>query len=165
MWSSRILRPFYGSIQFTFLVGTAVITGLGLPVYYAVSIAQSQLLFSLGVTTNNTSLVNLGSSISSHAALVFAIAVGIIIVGTLVALFGLRALSYFQRTAMVIFFAINAIFIGLLSSANTSTIPSLLNHAMTVGGSNTTYASVVQASQSSGLTGFSLKNTLLASIP
>jgi amino acid transporter len=165
VWSTRIIGPFYGSIQFTFLLGTAVIGGLGLPTYYAVNIALSELLFSLGATTNSSSLVNLGTSISQHSQLGFGIALVIIIIGTLVALFGLKAFSWFQRTAMIIFFAISAVFVALLVAVNPSTIPSLLNHAMNLAGSNTTYAGVVQQAQSSNLTSFNLKNTLLASIP
>lgn len=165
VWSSRIIGPFYGSIQFTFLIVTAVIGGLGLPTYYAVNIALSQLLFSLGVTTKNASLVNLGSSISTHTQLGFAIGLVIIIIGTLVALFGLRTFSWFQRSAMILFFAVSALFVGLLITANPSTIQSLFNNAMNLAGSSTTYSGVVQQAQSSGLTTFSLKNTLLASIP
>src|SRR5271154_3542750 len=64
VWSTRILGPFYGSVQFVFVLVTAVIGGLAYPTYYAISIALSQLSFSLGVTTNNPSLINAASSFS-----------------------------------------------------------------------------------------------------
>ena len=165
VWSTRILGPFYGSIQFVFLFVTSVIGGLGLPTYYAITIALSQLSFSLGATLNNSSLINLASSFSSPG-LGFPISLVIIAVGTLIALFGLRPFAWFQRISMMIFFAVTALFVIMLVITSPSSIQSSFNHAMLISGSNTTYSGIIQQASSSGYSGgFNLTNTLLAAIP
>lgn len=162
VWSTRILGPFYGSVQFVFVLVTAVIGGLAYPTYYAVSIALSQFAFSLGATTNNTSLINDASNFS-EPNIAFAISLAIIAIGTIVALLGLRVFASFQKIATVLFLVVAAGFLILLLAIKPSSIPGLVNNAFSVAGSNVTYSGIIQQAGSSS--GFNWTNTLLASIP
>jgi basic amino acid/polyamine antiporter, APA family len=162
VWSTRILGPLYGTVQFVFVLVTAVIGGLAYPTYYAVSIALSQLAFALGVTTNNGSLINAASSITDPNT-AFTISIVIIAIGTVVVLLGLKAFSSFQRIATVFFLVVAGAFVILLVTINPSTIPALFNNAMATAGSTTTYSSII--SQAGASSNFNWNNTLLASIP
>jgi basic amino acid/polyamine antiporter, APA family len=162
VWSTRILGPLYGAVQFVFVLVTAVIGGLAYPTYYAISIALSQLAFSLGVTTKDASLISAASSFSQPNT-AFAISLVIIAIGTAVTLFGLRVFSSVQRVATVFFFAVAAAFIVLLLTISPSSVPGLFNGAMATAGSSTTYAGVIQ--QAGASSNFNWTNTILASIP
>jgi basic amino acid/polyamine antiporter, APA family len=162
VWSTRILGPLYGTVQFVFVLVTAVIGGLAYPTYYAISIALSQLAFALGVTTRDASLINASSSVG-QANTAFAISLAIIAIATAVVLLGLRTFSVFQRIATLFFLLVAAGFIVLLALVNSSTIPGLFNGAMSTAGSNVTYNSIIQ--QASASSSFNWTNTLLAAIP
>jgi len=162
VWSTRILGPFYGSVQFVLVLVTAVIGGLAYPTYYAISIALSQLAFSLGVTTGNTSLIGAASSFSDPNT-AFAISLVIIAISTAVALLGLRVFSSFQRVGTLFFLVVAATFIVLLLIIKPSSIPGLFNNAMSAAGSNATYSGIIQ--QAGVSSNFNWTNTLLASIP
>jgi amino acid transporter len=166
VWSSRILGPLFGSVQFVFLFITTVIIGVGLSTYSIVTIALSQWAFTLGVTTNNPGLISLASTMSTPAV-GYPIAVGLIVLETVVSLFSLRVFSVFQRVCVGIFLVINIGFIVLLFTVNPSTFPALFDHAMQVAGSSATYNGIIQQASQSGFAGtqFNLTNTALAAIP
>ncbi len=172
VWSSRILGPVFGSIQFVFLFITTVIIGVGLSTYSIVTIALSQWAFTMGVTTNNPGLISLASTMSSGCTLTsfctgWAIAVVLLVFETVVALFSLRVFSVFQRVCVGIFLVINFGFIVLLLTVNPTTFPALFDNAMQVAGSSATYNGIIQQASASGFAGtqFSLTNTALAAIP
>ncbi len=172
VWSSRILGPVFGSVQFVFLFITTVIIGVGLSTYSIVTIALAQWAFTMGVTTNNPGLISLASTMSSGCTLTsfctgWAIAVVLLVLETVVALFSLRVFSVFQRVCVGIFLVINIGFIVLLATVNPTTFPALFDNAMQVAGSSATYNGIIQQASQSGFAGtqFSLTNTFLAAIP
>lgn len=172
VWSSRILGPIFGSIQFVFLFITTVIIGVGLSTYSIVTIALSQWAFTMGVTMNNPGLISLASTMSSGCTLTsfctgWGIAVVLLVLETVVALFSLRVFSVFQRVCVGIFLVINVGFIVLLLTVNPTTFPALFDSAMQVAGSSATYNGIIQQASASGFAGtqFSLTNTALAAIP
>ncbi len=172
VWSSRILGPVFGSVQFVFLFITTVIIGVGLSTYSIVTIALSQWAFTMGVTTNNPGLISLASTMSSGCTLTsfctgWGTAVVLLVFETVVSLFSLRVFSVFQRVCVGIFLVINIGFIVLLLTVNPTTFPALFDHAMQVAGSSATYNGIIQQASQSGFAGtqFSLTNTVLAAIP
>ncbi len=172
VWSSRILGPIFGSVQFVFLFITTVIIGVGLSTYSIVTIAISQWAFTMGVTTNNPGLISLASTLSSGCTLTsfcagWAVAVVLLVLETVVALFSLRVFSVFQRVCVGIFLLINFGFIVLLLTVNPTTFPALFDNAMQVAGSSATYNGIIQQASASGFAGtqFSFTNTALAAIP
>jgi APA family basic amino acid/polyamine antiporter len=172
VWSSRILGPLFGSVQFVFLFITTVIIGVGLSTYSIVTIAISQWAFTMGVTTNNSGLISLASTLSAGCTLTsfcvgWAVAAVILVLETVVSLFSLRVFSTFQRVCVGLFLIINVGFIVLLFTVNPTTFPALFDHAMQVAGSNATYNGIIQQASQSGFAGtqFSFTNTALAAIP
>ncbi len=172
VWSSRILGPIFGSVQFVFLFITTVIIGVGLSTYSIVTIALSQWAFTMGVTTNNPGLISLASTMTSGCTLTsfctgWGIAVVLLVLETVVALFSLRVFSVFQRVCVGIFLVINIGFIVLLLTVNPTTFPALFDNAMQIAGSSATYNGIIQQASASGFAGtqFSLTNTALAAIP
>ncbi len=169
VWSTRILGPIFGSVQFVFLLVTTIIVGVTLSTWSELSIALSQLLFAVGVTTNNSGLVQLAISFAKPGPSIgYAIAVILIIFFTSVALLGLRVYSWFQRGMIVLYYVTTAGFIAVLLSINSSTIPGLFNHAMQVAGgsyASVTYSSIINQAAGSSSTSFSLTNSVLAAIP
>ena len=172
VWSSRILGPLFGSVQFVFLFVTTVIIGVGLSTYSIVTIALSQWAFSMGVTTNNAGLVALASTLGASCSLSafcvpWAVAVVILVLETVVSIFSLRIFAAFQRVCVGLFLLINIGFIVLLFTVNPSTFPALFDHAMQVAGSNATYNGIISQATSAGFAGtqFNFTNTVLAAIP
>jgi len=172
VWSSRILGPLFGSVQFVFLFITTVIIGVGLSTYSIVTIALSQWAFTMGVTTNNAGLISLASTLGASCTITsfctgWAVAVVLLVLETVVSVFSLRVFSVFQRVCVVLFLVINIGFIVLLFTVNPTTFPALFDHAMQVAGSNATYNGIIQQASQSGFAGtqFSFTNTALAAIP
>ena len=172
VWSSRILGPLFGSVQFVFLFITTVIIGVGLSTYSIVTIALSQWAFSLGVTTGNPGLISLASTLAGSCSLSsfcvpWAVAVVLVILETFVSIFSLRVFSVFQRVCVGLFLLINLGFVALLFTVDPSTFPALFDHAMQVAGSTATYSGIISQATAGGLAGqqFNLTNTVLAAIP
>ena len=172
VWSSRILGPLFGSVQFVFLFITTVIIGVGLSTYSIVTIAISQWAFTMGVTTGNAGLISLASTLSGSCTLSsfcagWGLAVVLLVVETAVSIFSLRVFSVFQRVCVVLFLLINLGFIVLLFTVNPSTFPALFDHAMQVAGSTATYNGIISQATAAGFAGtqFNFTNTVLAAIP
>ena len=172
VWSSRILGPLFGSVQFVFLFVTTVIIGIGLSTYSNVTIALSQWAFTLGVTTGNPGLISLASTMSAGCTLTsfcagWGIGVALLVLETVVSIFSLRIFASFQRVCVGLFLIINIGFIALLFTVNPSTFPALFDHAMQVAGSNATYNGIISQATQSGFAGtqFNFTNTALAAIP
>ena len=161
VWSTRILGPLFGMIQFLFLLGTTVILGGTFASYSSVSIVLTQLLFGLGVTTQNHGLFSSASSLGLTGVgfpvdmLIFLVCFAIVIVG-------MKLWVWFQRVNFVLYYIVAAIFIGLLITTNPSSIPTLFDNAMRFAGSNATYSGIISQASSGGfsLTGFNLNSTL-----
>jgi amino acid transporter len=172
VWSSRILGPLFGTVQFVFLFVTTVIIGVGLSTYSIVTIALSQWAFSLGVTTSNAGLISLASTLGASCSLSsfcvpWAVATVILVLETVVSIFSLRVYSIFQRVCVGLFLIINVGFIALLFTVNPSTFPALFDHAMQTVGSSATYNGIISQATAAGFAGtqFNLTNTVLAAIP
>jgi APA family basic amino acid/polyamine antiporter len=165
VWSSRVLGPAYGAIQFVLLLSVGVISA-GLCAYYASTLVLSQMTFALGITTNNSGLIALSSSIA-QPSLGFPISFLLLVVAMIIAIFGLRTFVWFMRVSIVLYLFVNGLFIFLLFAMTPGTFPGIFNHAMQVAGSNVTYTGVIEQATAQGLpaTGFSWNNTLLAAIP
>ena len=166
IWSSRILGPFFGSIQFIFLFVGTVIIGIGLSIWSAQAVALSQLAFAIGVTTNNVGIINIGTALS-QASLGYPVSVVMTVVVTAIALLSLRVYSWFQKISYFLYYIIAALFLFVLFTVDPSTIPGLFDHAMQVAGYNVTYTGMLQqaAAQGFSATDFNLTNSLLAAIP
>jgi amino acid transporter len=166
VWSTRILGPVFGSVQLVFLFVTTVITGIFLSVYFAVTIALQQLVFSLGVSSNNSGLISTAVALG-QPSLGFPASIVILVFVTAIALLGLRVYSVFQKVGYIFYYVIAVLFFVLLITLDSSTIPPLFDHAMKFAGYSITYNGVIQQAQASGLnlTGFSLSNSLFAALP
>jgi len=166
IWSSRILGPFFGSIQFIFLFVGTVIIGIGLSIWSAQAVALSQLAFAIGVTTNNVGIIKIGTALS-QASLGYPVSVVMTVVVTAIALLSLRVYSWFQKISYFLYYIIAALFLFVLFTVDPSTIPGLFDHAMQVAGYNVTYTGMLQqaAAQGFSATDFNLTNSLLAAIP
>ena len=165
VWSSRILGPLYGAVQMVFLFVTAIVI-MGLPGTAFVSMGLSQVFFSLGATESNQYLLGIANTLLQPVP-GWAITMLLAVVGTMIGLAGLRFFRYYYRVATILFLIGNVGFIVLLATVNQSTFPGIFNSAMQAAGSNATYNNVIQQAQAGGAlaSGFSLQNTLLASIP
>lgn len=152
VWSTRILGPIYGSVQFIFLLITTLIVGITLSTWSNVSIALSQLLYALGVTTGNSGLVSYAISLASPGLNTgYAVATILIVIYIIVAVFGLRLFAWFQRVGLLLYYLSTAGFIAVLLLINPNTIPGLFNQAMSAAGGSyaqVTYSSVVAQSGS-----------------
>ncbi|HUO42640.1 MAG TPA: APC family permease [Methylomirabilota bacterium] len=166
IWSTRILGPFFGSIQFIFLFVGTVIIGIGLSIWSAQAVALSQLAFAIGVTTNNVGIIKIGTALS-QASLGYPVSVVMTVVVTAIALLSLRVYSWFQKISYFLYYIIAALFLFVLFTVDPSTIPGLFDHAMQVAGYNVTYTGMLQqaAAQGFSATDFNLTNSLLAAIP
>jgi amino acid transporter len=144
VWSTRILGPVYGSVQFVFLLITTLIVGITLSTWSNVSIALSQLLYAVGVTTTNKGLVSFAQSLTVPGLNVgYGIATLLVIIYVVISIFGLRLFAWFQRVGLVIYYLSTAGFIVVLLLIDPNTIPGLFNNAMAIGGSSSTYTSVL----------------------
>ena len=166
IWSTRILGPFFGSIQFIFLFVGTVIIGIGLSIWSAQAVALSQLAFAIGVTTNNPGMINVGTALG-QASLGYPVSVVMTVVVTVIALLGLRVYSWFQKISYFLYYIIAALFLFVLITVDPATIPALFDHAMQVAGYQVTYNGMLQQAASQGFAGtdFNLTNSLLAAIP
>ena len=166
IWSSRILGPFFGSIQFMFLFTGTVIIGIGLSIWSASAVALSQLAFALGVSTNNAGMIGIATGLS-QASLGYPTSVAMAVVVTIIALLGLRVYSWFQKISYFLYYIIAALFLVLLFTVDPSSLPGQFNHAMQVAGYNVTYNGMLQQAAAQGFAGtsFNLTNSLLAAIP
>ncbi len=147
VWSTRIAGPVYGSIQFVFLLITTLIVGITLSTWSNVSIALSQLIYAIGVTTNNSGLVTYAMSLTSTGFNAgYVVATILVILYTVISIFGLRLFAWFQRAGLALYYLSTAGFIVVLLAIDPNTIPGLFDKAMSAAGGNfatVTYNSVL----------------------
>jgi len=147
VWSTRILGPVYGSIQFIFLLLTTLIVGITLSTWSNVSIALSQLIYAVGVTTGNSGMVDFARSLTSTGlGAGYAIATFLVILYIIISIFGLRIFAWFQRAGIVLYYLSTAGFIFVLLLIDPNTIPGLFNKAMAAAGgsfTSVTYSSII----------------------
>ena len=146
VWSTRILGPVFGSIQFIFLLITTLIVGITLSTWSEVSIAISQLIYAFGVTTNNSGMVSSAISLAQPGfGTGYILATILVIIFVAISIFGLRLFAWFQRAGIFLYYLSTAGFIIVLLLIDPKTVPSLFNTAMSAAGSSfsgVTYASV-----------------------
>ena len=166
IWSTRILGPFFGCVQFVFMLVTIVMFTTYGPMTSTVGVGLTALLFSLGATTNNTGLIALSSAVVQPYT-GWAISMLLLALATVIALTSLRIFMWVERVIYVFYYIGAALFIVLLLGTNPNITAAVFDHAMQVAGSSTTYGGIIQQAQASGFptSGFSLENTLLAGIP
>ncbi|MDA4113390.1 MAG: APC family permease [Thaumarchaeota archaeon] len=163
VWSTRILGPLFGSVQFIFLL-LATITFVGGGATQIFFYGLAQFAFGVGVGTHSASLLSLGGQLSSvglggpGSFLVLALV-------TIGALVTLRAFGWIFRITYVFYYLLTIIFIIVVLTIVPSSVPAMFNNAMATAGVNVTYNSVIQSTSSSVPSQFSVSNTLLAAIP
>ncbi len=147
VWSTRVLGPVYGSVQFIFLLATTLIVGITLSTWSNVSIALSQLIYAIGVTTGNSGLVSYAISLTSTGPNAgYAIATFLVFLYIVISIFGLRLFAWFQRAGLLLYYLSTAGFIAVLLLIDPNTIPGLFNKAMSAAGgsfASVTYNSVI----------------------
>jgi APA family basic amino acid/polyamine antiporter len=165
VWSTRIMGPLFGIIQWVLLFGTLVILIAEFVVILPITIFLQQLLFSLGVTLNNPGLINAASS-ATQPSVGLPLNLIYLALGMAIALSSTRVFVRIQRYAWALYFVILVVLVISLLSLNPSKVSSLFDHSMQIAGSNATYSGVIQQATSGGLSaGFSVTNTLLAILP
>ena len=167
VWSTRILGPIYGSVQFVFLLFTTMIIGIVLSTWSNVTIAVSQLLYAFGVSSGNSGLVSFAQSLTTPGLFGtgWTLAMGLVLLDVVIAVFGLRVFAWFQRAGLALYYISLAGFIAILIAFDPNTFSGLFNSAMAAGGSSSTYASILSQASAAGSPSFSLTNSLLAAIP
>jgi basic amino acid/polyamine antiporter, APA family len=167
VWSTRILGPIYGSVQFVFLLFTTMIIGIVLSTWSNVTIAVSQLLYAFGVSTNSAGLVSFAQSLTTPGlgGTGWDLAMLLVLLDIIIAVFGLRVFAWFQRAGLALYYVSLAGFIAILVIFDPNTFPGLFNSAMSAGGSHATYNAILAQSSAAGNPSFSLTNSLLAAIP
>ena len=166
VWSSRIIGPFFGSVQTVFIFLTTVVAFSGFALWSSVALGLSTTFFGIGLGTRNTSLFHIGTGLSS-ASLGYPVVLVLIVLVTFLAILSLRTYSRFQRIAMSFVFLMTAVFIVALFVSNPSTVSASFDSGMKMAGYNTTYGGIISKAASSGFSssGFNWTNTILASIP
>jgi len=166
VWSSRILGPLYGSIQFVFMLAGVLIGAIGICNWSAVAIGLNQTLLVLGIANHNTSLINYAVAMS-QASVGFPISVVLVVVTTGISLLGLRFYSTFQRGSYGFIYLVTAVFAVALLTLGFSKFPSTFDGAMRIVGYKLTYDAIIREASTHGPigVGFNLQNTLLAAIP
>ncbi len=163
VWSTRILGPLFGSVQFIFLL-LATITFVGGGATEIFFFGLAQFAFGVGVGTHSSSILNLGGQLSS-------VSLGgpgsflILAVVTIGALVTIRAFGWIFRITYAFYYLLTAFFIIVVLTIVPSNVPAMFNSAMSTAGVNLTYNSVIAATSSSVPAHFSLNNTVLAAIP
>jgi len=165
VWSSRILGPLYGSIQFVFMFSGVLIAAIGISNWSTEAIGLSQMLFTWGVAEHDFRLIGWASAVG-QAQLGFPISIFLVVLTTGLSLLGLRFYSIFQKVAYLLVYGITVVFAVALLALDFSKFPLSFDAAMHLTGYNVTYASILHSvSIGVGVDQFSVRNTLLAAIP
>ncbi len=163
VWSTRILGPLYGSVQFVFVTATIVVTIMGFSAFMVPALGLSPAFFALGVLMNNAGFIGIASGLST-ASLGYPVTLTALILCTLLGLGGLRLYSRIQRLCYIFVYVMAGAFLIGLLTLNFSNLPANFNLAMQLAGyGNSTYAGVL--AQASSQSQFNLGNTLLAVLP
>ncbi|MGD0636441.1 MAG: APC family permease [Nitrososphaerales archaeon] len=163
VWSTRILGPLFGSIQFIFLL-LATVTFVGGGATQIFFYGLSQFAFGVGVDTHSMSLLTLGGQLSS-------VSVGgpgsflVLALVTIGALVTIRAFGWIFKITYVFYYFLTIVFIIVCLTIVPSSVSAMFNSAMSTAGVNLTYNSVIASTASSVPSQFSLNNTLLAALP
>jgi amino acid transporter len=167
VWSTRIMGPLYGSVQFVFILATTI-TGIVFVIWSQFAFAISPTVFAVGVSTNNLSLANFGISLGSPG-FGYPGSMILLVVDLIISILSVRVFRTVFRVFVPIFFAINIFFILMLLSINPSTLAPLFDHAMKFSGYNITYTGLTQQAAAAGYApssvGFNWQNTLLCALP
>ena len=152
-----------GSIMGIAAILAGAVGGLVYQSYYFVSFGLAQLFFALGVTTSNSSLLSIASTVAQNPW-GFIISVVFILVAVIISIFSLRTVKQVNRTLFGLYLATFFIFALALLTLSKGTFVDSFNVAMKP--YNVTYATVQAASRNNpSWSTFSLSNTLLAALP
>src|SRR5437870_1043721 len=122
VWSTRILGPFYGSVQFIFMSAAIIINAIGISVFIFPTIGLAPILFSVGYATSSKSLVAAAVGLSGPS-LGFPASLLEIVLTTGLALLGLRLYSLVQRFTYVFLYIIAGAFLIALLTTSFSNLP------------------------------------------
>lgn len=163
VWSTRILGPVFGSIQFIFIfVATITFIGVLGPEVFYYGLAQAT--FGVGVAWHSSSLLSLSGPLSS-ATLAGPLSFLVLAIVTILALVTIRAFGWIFKVTYAFYYIVVAFFIIAVLTISPSTFPAVFNNAMKVAGIDVTYNGIIAATASSVPAHFSLTNTILAGIP
>ncbi len=165
VWSTRILGPLYGTIQFVFMFAMFIFWN-AFNLWQMFAIGLSPAIFGVGVAAKNTGLTQLATSLA-QPALGYPLSMLTLLALLVIALLGLKIYAWFVRISVPLYLLIAVVFIFGLIALDSSAFPASFNGAMRFAGYNATYTSVLQGVAAQGFNAeqFSLTNTLLAAIP
>jgi APA family basic amino acid/polyamine antiporter len=161
VWSTRIMGPVYGSVQFVFLFLLTIVF-ITICDWLEPTTVLAQMVFALGINFHNADIISIGISLG-QIGLGFPVSMLILVVTIVIALLGLRIFSVFQRIAIPLYYICTAAFLGTLLTIDPSGFAGTFDHAMQVAGYNLTYSGIV--SEAGPVAGVNWANTLLAAIP
>lgn len=166
VWSSRVLGPLFGSIQFVLVYALTVILMGTIAISLPVTIWFGQFFITLGILNNNPAMIALGSSFG-QSSVGYPVSIAIIVVCAIIAGLGPKLYPWFLRVATLIVYMATGVFIVLMFATDPSRVVSAFDHVMQLAGYSTTYSGIIQqtAAQGFSATEFNLGNTLLAAIP
>lgn len=165
VWSTRILGPLYGTIQFVFMFAMLIFwTAFNLWQMFAIGLSPA--IFGVGVAMRNTGLTQLATSLA-QPALGYPLSMLTLLALLVIALLGLKIYAWFVRISVPLYLLIAVIFIFGLIALDSSAFPASFNGAMRFAGYNATYTGILQGVAAQGFNAgqFNLTNTLLAAIP
>lgn len=160
VWTGRILGPRTAAVMAILFLFSQIIAFISLNAWGIISYSLAQGFFAFGISTGNQGLTSLGVNITAPIN-GFLLGVLILVVMTLITVFGTRVYTTINRFAFAIYAIILALFLVALLSVTQSQFQSSFNGGLSSYGLN--YTGVQAAvNKNPQLASFSLTNTILA---
>jgi len=160
VWTGRILGPRWASIMAVLFLFSQIIAFIGLNAWATVDLALAPAFFGLGLSTGNSGLLSLATTIT-QPIIGFSLSLLIIIGYILVGILGIEVFKKVNRFSFIIYVIMMALFLYALVSVSPATFQSAVDTYLQP--YNVTYASVVSAvSSNPQFTTFSLYNSIMA---
>jgi amino acid transporter len=165
VWSTRVLGPIYGTVQFVFMFAMFVFWNT-FNLWQMFAIGLSPAVFGVGAASANPGITQIAISLG-QASLGYPLGMISLLALLVIAILGLRVYAWFVRISVPLYLLITAIFVGGVIMIDTSTFPATFDAAMKFAGYTATYNGIIQGVAAQGFNAgqFSLTNTLLAAIP
>jgi APA family basic amino acid/polyamine antiporter len=163
LFTGRVLGQPIGFAQgFINLIGFYITTLGGFNAWLAIYVDAPPFLYSLGLTTGNKTLINLGINLDSNLALGFTLSTLAIIIGSLIVIFGIRLYKIAIRYLFGLYLSFALILLVLLTPVTHSSFVEAYNR---IAGNPQAYTSTLTGAGPLGVYTPSLTQTLLAFIP
>ena len=128
VWSTRILGPLYGTIQFVFMFAMFIFwTAFNLWQMFAIGLSPA--IFGVGVAARNTGLTQLATSLA-QPSLGYPLSMVTLLALLVIALLGLKIYAWFVRISVPLYLLIAVVFMIGLLALDSSTFPGSFNDAM-----------------------------------